>query len=135
MAQLDEEAIRERAAGVDVDGCAAEAEGASKGAVVSAASPDMSGKQRRHLRGLGHHLQATVQVGQHGLTPSLAVECARELLRHELIKVKVNEGAPVPIGAVALWLHRATGAAVVQQLGRTLLAYQRHPSSPSIRLP
>lgn len=135
MAELDEDAIRDRAAAVDVQACTEEAGAASKGAVVSATSPGMSGKQRRHLRGLGHHLSASLQIGQHGLTPSVAVECARELMRHELIKVRVNEGAPCEVGAAALWIHRATGAAVVQLLGRTLLAYLPHPTSPTIRLP
>lgn len=49
---------------------------------------ELSGSQRKHLRGLAHDFKPIVQVGKNGLTDSLfnAVNHALEI--HELIKVK-----------------------------------------------
>lgn len=113
----------------------AEAKGLTKGEVVRRSSPERTGKQRRHLRGLGHHLKPTALVGQHGLTASLADSVDDLLEQHEIVKVKVLEGAPVTVGGAALWLHQATGADVVQLLGRTVLAYRPRAEKPTIKLP
>ncbi len=109
--------------------------GLSKGAIVQQASPDRSGKQRSHLRGLGHHRKVTCNVGNQGLTPALTEAITALLEQHELIKVKVLEGAPCTLGATALWIHKTTNADVVQLLGRTLLAYRPRKKDPVIKLP
>ncbi len=119
----------------DLDALEGEADALSRGAIVAKASPGRTGKQRRHLRSLGHSLKATVQVGHQGPTASVAGALDRELLQRELVKVRLLESAPCSVGAAALWLHAVTGADVVQLLGRTLLAYRPHPDKPEIRLP
>ena len=107
----------------------------SRGAIVKRASPSRTGKERRFLRGLGHHLKATALVGDKGLTVAAAGSVDALLARHELIKVNVLEGAPCTVGAAALWFHDRTGADVVQILGRTLLAYRARAEDPQIHLP
>ena len=49
----------------------------------------LSDSQRRHLRGLAHHLKPVVMVGQDGLKASVLAEVDAALTDHELIKVKV----------------------------------------------
>jgi RNA-binding protein len=117
------------------DALATAAEGMGSGQAVAAASPGFTGKQRRHLRALAHKLKPIVMVGQHGLSERLvgAVEAALE--QHELIKLKVLEGAPCSREHAALWLHATTGASVVQIVGRTLVVYRPHPEKPVIVLP
>ncbi len=53
----------------------------------------LTGKQRRHLRALGHHLEPVIHVGKNGSVA--AVEAThRALLDHELIKVRVGAECP-----------------------------------------
>jgi RNA-binding protein len=44
--------------------------------------------QRQYLRRSAHELKPTVQVGKHGMTPSVITSVSDELNAHELIKVK-----------------------------------------------
>ena len=107
----------------------------SRGQIVAASSPDRTGKQRRHLRALGHSLKATAHIGHAGLTDGLRDQLAELLERHELIKVKANDGAGCTIGAAALWAHDALEADVAQIIGKTMLVYKPHPKKPVIKLP
>ncbi len=83
----------------------------------------LSGKQRRKLRALGHHLEVVVQVGQQGVTPGVAAAVEQALFDHELIKVKRPEGGERH--EVAEQLARETEAEVAQVLGRTALLFKK----------
>jgi RNA-binding protein len=48
----------------------------------------LKGSDRRHLRGLAHHLNPVVQVGKHGLIENLITTVSQALDAHELIKIK-----------------------------------------------
>jgi RNA-binding protein len=102
---------------------------------VPSPAPELTGKQRRHLRALGHHLHAIVQVGHDGVTPALVLQARAQLDAHELIKVKVSEGAPEGRHATAEALARETGSALAQVLGRTFLLYKEREEEPAIKLP
>lgn len=95
----------------------------------------LSGKAVRHLRALGHDLAPVVQIGKEGLTDSVVAATNAALLRHELVKLKVQPEAPVDRKEVAAELAGLTGAALAQVLGRTFLLYKRHPKKPKIVLP
>jgi RNA-binding protein len=97
--------------------------------------PDLSGKQRRHLRALGHHLDALLQVGHEGITDAVVAQANTHLRRHELIKVRVLESAPLDRRETAEELSSRTGAALAQVLGRTFLLYKPDPEKPRIELP
>jgi RNA-binding protein len=94
----------------------------------------LDGKQRRHLRSLGHHLRPVVQIGQGGPTPSVTQALDEALLRHELVKVRVLE-AGSDLAVLAADLSEGTSSAHAQTLGRTLLFYRPHPKAPRIVLP
>ena len=95
----------------------------------------LSGRQKRHLRAIGHHLDPIVQVGKDGITEGLLAATDQTLLRHELIKVRLSEAAGDDRRAVAAAIAEATGAEVAQVLGRTFLLYRAHPDEPTIALP
>jgi len=95
----------------------------------------LTGKQRRHLRGLGHHLSPTVQVGNAGVTEGVIAAAAAALDAHELIKVRIGENAPEAKDLVAAAISKGTDSETVQIIGRTLLFYRRHPEKPALRLP
>ena len=94
----------------------------------------MNGKARRHLRGLGHHLNPIVRVGQGGVTEGVVQATEQALLEHELIKIRVRE-APVDRKEAAGILAEKCGAEVVQILGKMILLYRPHPEEPTIKLP
>ena len=75
----------------DVAAVEARAASMSRAAVVSSTSPKLTNGQRRHLRGLGHHLRPVVQIGHHGLTEGLVTALDKALETHELVKVKALE--------------------------------------------
>ena len=95
----------------------------------------LSDSQRRHLRGLAHHLKPVVMVGQDGLKPSVLAEVDGALTAHELIKVKLLETAPVEKGEVGPWLAERCGAHHVGTVGRTVMLYRRHRTTPQVPLP
>ena len=95
----------------------------------------LTGKQRRHLRALGHHLSAVVQVGHEGVTDAVARQADAQLEAHELIKIKVSENAPQDREEAAARLAEKCGAHLAQVLGRTALLYRRRKEKPEIVLP
>ena len=52
----------------------------------------LSPRQKRHLRGLGHALKPVVMIGSAGVTPAVIAELDGALAHHELVKVRVRSG-------------------------------------------
>jgi RNA-binding protein len=102
---------------------------------ATAPAGKIGGKAIRHLRGLGHHLDAIVQIGKEGITDALVDAAKEALLAHELVKVRVGSEAPVDRKDAGAELAERTGATLAQTLGRTFLLYKRHPNKPKITLP
>lgn len=92
----------------------------------------LTGKQRRYLRSLGHHLHAVVQVGDGGVTDGVVAATAQALEDHELVKVRIADDRDGRGGAIEA-LSGGTGSEVAQVLGRTVLLFKRHPKKPKIR--
>ncbi|MFZ5476172.1 MAG: YhbY family RNA-binding protein [Myxococcota bacterium] len=89
----------------------------------------LTGKQKRHLRALGHHLSPVVMIGHQGLTDAVVEHTNAALDVHELVKVKTLADD------VTAELAEKTGAAIVQELGHTALLYRRRKKDPVIVLP
>lgn len=92
----------------------------------------LTGKQRRKLRALGHHLTAVVQVGQKGVTPEVVAAVEQALTDHELVKVKMSADATDDRHAAAEALAEQTSSALAQVLGRTVLLYKKRKKNPKI---
>lgn len=84
----------------------------------------LTGKQRRRLRGLGHHLDPVVIVGQQGVTAAVIAAVEQALFDHELIKVKVGEAGDDRHEAAEA-LARGTESEIAQVLGRTVLLFKK----------
>ena len=98
-------------------------------------SPNLTGKQRRFLRAKGHHLKAVLQIGHEGVTEAVVKQARVQLEAHELIKVKVGEGAPEGRHGAPEKLAEATHAELAQVLGRTCLLYKKRKKDSKITLP
>ncbi|PLX80115.1 MAG: ribosome assembly RNA-binding protein YhbY [Desulfuromonas sp.] len=95
----------------------------------------LSGKQVRHLRGLGHHLNPVVMLGKDGITDALVAATDEALTAHELIKVRLQEGCLLDRKSAASDLAAKTGSQVAQVLGKTFLLFRANPDDPVIKLP
>ncbi|SHG31390.1 CRS1 / YhbY (CRM) domain-containing protein [Desulfacinum infernum DSM 9756] len=107
-------------------------------------SGELSGKQRGHLKSLAHKLRPVVRIGQEGITPGVISEIRKQLLNHELIKVKwadlSDEEGPKKEQARAL--AQSVGAHFVQLLGHIVVLYRAPDAgaledgrTPKIQLP
>jgi RNA-binding protein len=96
---------------------------------------ELTGKQRRHLRALGHHLHPVVQIGQQGVNDALVQQADAQLQAHELIKVRIGENSPQERHDAAEMLAGRTHAHLTQILGRTALLYRARKDNPQILLP
>ena len=90
----------------------------------SSLTPTLTGKQARYLRGLGHALRPAVMIGRQELTDAVRTSLDESLTAHELVKVKLQEGCLLDRREVAEQLAAATGAAVAQVLGKTILLFR-----------
>lgn len=87
---------------------------------------ELSGAQRKHLRGLAHHLKPVVHVGRNGVTDPVLEEVEEALDYHELIKVKLVD----PQGRkkeLAAELASRSGGTRVGLVGNIVTLYRQHP--------
>ena len=84
-------------------------------------------RERRKLRARAHHLEPVARIGQAGITPAATAHVDAELAIHELIKVKVGQGAPVPSKEAGPQLAQACDAELVQVIGRVVVLYKELP--------
>jgi len=95
----------------------------------------LTGKQRRHLRGLAHELKPIVQVGKGGIDDGLVKAVDQALADHELVKVKIGEGAGLDRHEAADEIAAQTRSEVAQVLGNIVVLYRPDPEEPQITLP
>lgn len=95
----------------------------------------MTSKQRAYLRAMANTLEAIIHVGKGGMSDTIVKQAEDALTARELIKGKVLETAPASAREAAEELATATGAAVVQVIGRTFVLYRPAPEEPKIVLP
>ncbi len=87
----------------------------------------LTGKQKKFLKGLGHHLEPLVSIGKEGLTENVIKASKQELLSRELIKVKIANSSSINKQEAAELLPEATESILVQLIGKTLLLYKENP--------
>ena len=94
----------------------------------------LTSTQRKHLRGLAHHLEPVVRVGQKGVTDPVVAETGRALESHELIKVRLDaEGSDKK--PLAEELADRTGADLAGVVGKIAILYKAREEEPTIKLP
>ena len=86
----------------------------------------LTGKQARHLRGLGHHLSPLVMIGKDGVTGNLTDALEAVLTAHELVKVKIQDGCPYTREEAAELLAKKTKSRIPQIIGKTFLLFREN---------
>ena len=85
----------------------------------------LTGKQRSYLKSLAMEMDAAVYIGKAGLTETVEREVDAYLTAHELVKVKVQEGADITPKEAAEIIARELGAEYVQAIGRKFVLYRQ----------
>ena len=102
---------------------------------AAAPAPELSERQKKHLRGLAHALQPIVRLGNAGLTEAVVRETARALNDHELIKVKAPGADRAARDALMSGLAQRSGSALVQRIGNVAVLYRPRAEMPKILIP
>ena len=94
----------------------------------------MTSKQRAKLRSLASTEPTILQVGKNDIGESLIAQAADALKKRELIKGCVLENSTLDVKTAAQLIAAATGAEVVQTIGRRFVLYKRSEKEPVIEL-
>jgi putative YhbY family RNA-binding protein len=89
---------------------------------------ELTPAQRRQQRGLAHHLDPVVTVGQDGLTAAVLKEADAALRAHGLIKIRVFSEDRVVREALLADLADRLSAAPVQHIGKLLVLWRPQPT-------
>lgn len=94
----------------------------------------ITSKQRAELRRSAHHLKPVVFVGGEGVSESVLASILEALNTRELLKVKLQESAPVDVRAAATEIaRRLEEVHTVQTIGRTIVLYRPQPDEKPSR--
>ena len=94
----------------------------------------MDSKTRAKLRSLANPIEAILQVGKNGLGDALQKQVDDALTAREMIKRTVLETCPETPREMAAALAAATGAEVVQVVGRKVTLYRKNPEKTILDL-
>ena len=94
----------------------------------------MDSKTRAKLRSLANPIEAILQVGKNGLGDALQKQVDDALTAREMIKLTVLETCPETPREMAAVLAAATGAEVVQVVGRKVTVYRKNPEKTILDL-
>lgn len=95
----------------------------------------LTGKQKRYLRSLAHHLQPIFQVGKGGTNEHLIRHIAEALEVRELIKISVLNNCGEDAREVGAELAAGAQAELVQVIGKTIVLYKESKERKTIQLP
>ncbi|NMO94880.1 ribosome assembly RNA-binding protein YhbY [Paenibacillus lemnae] len=95
----------------------------------------LTGKQKRHLRSLAHHLDPVFQVGKGGSNEHLIRHINEAIEKRELLKVSVLNNCLEDPREIANELVEGTGAELVQVIGKTIVLYKESRDYKTIELP
>lgn len=88
-----------------------------------------------YLRGLAHHLDPVILIGQHGLTENVIKELNNALNHHELVKIKIGAAEREDRAEIIVQLCEQTTAEKIQSIGKTVTLFRRNLKNPKIELP
>ena len=90
----------------------------------------LNSKDRAKLKSIASTTETILPVGKGGLGEALVKQVDDALTARELVKLHALETAPMAPGELAALLAEATGAQVVQVIGRKLVLYRKNLKKP-----
>jgi len=86
---------------------------------------ELTGKQKRALRGAGQRLETTIKVGRNGVSTAFLKAVDELLDQHELIKVKFTEFKEEK-KELAAKIVADTDSVLISQVGHTVVLFRQH---------
>jgi len=86
----------------------------------------LSGKERKYLKKLAHHLNPVVLIGKNGVTDEVIVKTDEAILSHELIKIRYI-GHKSEKKQLSMDIATQTGSELVGMIGHIAILYRQHP--------
>jgi len=83
----------------------------------------LSGKERKYLRGRAHALKPSIFVGKEGLSPDLVAQIEQTATQSELLKIRINNNAPLTAAETEQELAAALSGEIVGRIGRVLIYF------------
>ncbi|MCK5113228.1 MAG: YhbY family RNA-binding protein [Phycisphaerae bacterium] len=90
---------------------------------------NLTGKEKRTLRGIGQRLKTAVTVGKSGLNPSVIEHIGIQFTNNELLKIRLTDQHGSQRKEIAAKIAAATNSTCVGITGKTLLLYKPNPNS------
>ena len=91
---------------------------------------ELTGRQKRFLRGLGQTLRPAASVGKEGLSDGVVGNVKALLAAMELVKVRIPAGDGKGRQQMGQDLAAATGSTCLAVIGRTVLLYRANMDLP-----
>jgi RNA-binding protein len=95
----------------------------------------LTGKQKRYLRSMAHHLDPVFQVGKNGTNEQLMRHINDAIEKRELMKVQILNNCLDDKHEIAEELATETGSELVQLIGSTIILYKESRDNKQIELP
>jgi RNA-binding protein len=95
----------------------------------------LTGKQKRYLRSLAHHLTPIFQVGKGGTNDHLVRHIEDAIESRELIKISVLNNCADDPREIGAEIAGASGSELVQVIGKTIVLYKESKDNKQIELP
>ncbi|WP_027091201.1 ribosome assembly RNA-binding protein YhbY [Cohnella thermotolerans] len=95
----------------------------------------LTGKQKRYLRSLAHHLDPIFQVGKGGVNDQLIRHIEEAIEVRELIKVNILNNNDDDRYEIAEEIAAKSGCELVQVIGKTIVLYKESTDHKQIELP
>ena len=86
----------------------------------------MTTKERAELRGFANTITASCYIGKDGLTDKVLTGIREALTARELIKVSVQENAPLTAREACEEVAELMGAEPIQVIGKKFVIYKRN---------
>lgn len=95
----------------------------------------LTGKQKRYLRSLAHHLQPIFQVGKGGMNDQLVRHVEDAIEKRELMKVSILSSCLEDPHGIGEELAARSDSELVQVIGKTIVLYKESIDHKQIELP
>ena len=95
---------------------------------------DLTNPEIRKLKAEAQHLEPVARVGKSGLTPAVLAGIEQALAARVLIKIRFFDHERDERDVLAAEIARATGAALIMQVGKVAVFYRPKPG-PAAEVP